>query len=218
MSDVRRFLLPDLGEGLTEAEMVAWHVAAGDTVTLNQVLAEVETEKAVVELPSPFAGTVVELLAQPGDTVAVGAPLVAVDTGGDTAEGERPNRRRCRCSWATARLVPLRAGARRRRGGDHRDHGGPPPGAERNGRPLAPHRCATQPARPGWTWRTWPATGPTASSPARIWPPIWNWNRWYRWPWARPVGRPARRCAASRSTWPKPWCAAWPRRPRPACS
>ena len=59
LSGVRHFLLPDLGEGLTEAEIVSWHVAAGDEVALNQVLVEVETEKAVVELPSPFAGTVV---------------------------------------------------------------------------------------------------------------------------------------------------------------
>ncbi len=138
MSDVRRFLLPDLGEGLTEAEVVAWHVAAGDTVTLNQVLAEVETEKAVVELPSPFAGTVVELLAQPGDTVAVGAPLVAVDTGGDTAEGAEaePEKVSVLVGYGPSDATPSRR--RRRRGGDHRDHGGPPPGAEPNGRPLAP--------------------------------------------------------------------------------
>ena len=84
MSDVRRFALPDLGEGLTEAEVVAWHVATGDTVTLNQVLVEVETEKAVVELPSPFAGTVVELLARRVRRWRVGAPLVAIDTGGGT--------------------------------------------------------------------------------------------------------------------------------------
>jgi 2-oxoisovalerate dehydrogenase E2 component (dihydrolipoyl transacylase) len=76
----RQFALPDLGEGLTEADLVAWHVAIGDTVALNQVLAEVETEKAVVELPSPFVGTVTELLAQPGETVRVGAPLIAIDT------------------------------------------------------------------------------------------------------------------------------------------
>ena len=80
MTDVRSFLLPDLGEGLTEAEVVAWHVAPGDTVQLNQVLVEVETEKAVVELPSPFAGTVIELAAAVGDTVAVGAPLISIET------------------------------------------------------------------------------------------------------------------------------------------
>jgi 2-oxoisovalerate dehydrogenase E2 component (dihydrolipoyl transacylase) len=76
----RPFVLPDLGEGLTEAELVAWHVAAGDGVTLNQVLVEVQTEKAVVELPSPFAGTVVELLAAAGESVRVGAPLITIET------------------------------------------------------------------------------------------------------------------------------------------
>lgn len=79
MSNVRRFCLPDLGEGLTEAEVVGWHVGPGDVVALNQALLEVETEKATVELPSPFAGTVVELCAAAGETVAVGSPLVAID-------------------------------------------------------------------------------------------------------------------------------------------
>ena len=91
MSDVRHFALPDLGEGLTEADIVAWHVAAGDEVALNQVLVEVETEKAVVELPSPFAGTVVELLAAVGETVEVGAPLIAIAT---AAVGPEQRRRR----------------------------------------------------------------------------------------------------------------------------
>jgi pyruvate dehydrogenase E2 component (dihydrolipoamide acetyltransferase) len=81
MTDVRSFLLPDLGEGLTEAEVVAWHVAPGDTIELNQTLVEVETAKAVVELPSPFAGAVVELFAAAGDTVEVGAPLISIETG-----------------------------------------------------------------------------------------------------------------------------------------
>ncbi|WP_458689736.1 dihydrolipoamide acetyltransferase family protein [Nocardia tengchongensis] len=72
------FRLPDLGEGLADAELVSWSVAIGDTVTLNQVIAEVETAKAQVALPSPYAGTVVELLAQPGDTVPVGAPLIRI--------------------------------------------------------------------------------------------------------------------------------------------
>jgi pyruvate dehydrogenase E2 component (dihydrolipoamide acetyltransferase) len=87
LTGVRQFLLPDLGEGLTEAEVVAWHVAPGDPVELNQVLVEVETAKAVVELPSPFAGTVLELLAQPGDTVDVGAPIIAIETGAGTGAG-----------------------------------------------------------------------------------------------------------------------------------
>jgi len=80
------FLLPDLGEGLTEAEIVAWHVQTGDTVTVDQPIVEVETAKAVVEVPVPFAGRVVALHGQPGDVVAVGAPLVTVDTADRFAE------------------------------------------------------------------------------------------------------------------------------------
>ena len=63
------FLLPDVGEGLTEAEIVSWRVAPGDTVDVNDVLVEIETAKSLVELPSPFAGTVGELLVAEGDTV-----------------------------------------------------------------------------------------------------------------------------------------------------
>jgi len=83
----RAFELPDLGEGLTEGEVVRWLVAPGDAVTLNQPLVEVETAKAAVELPSPFAGRVARLHAQEGDTVNVGAPLVTVevDDGGAAA-------------------------------------------------------------------------------------------------------------------------------------
>ena len=76
---VRDFALPDLGEGLTESELVSWHVAVGDTVELNQPLADVETAKALVELPSPFAGVVTRLYAEPGTTVQVGAPIVAFE-------------------------------------------------------------------------------------------------------------------------------------------
>jgi 2-oxoisovalerate dehydrogenase E2 component (dihydrolipoyl transacylase) len=75
------FTLPDVGEGLTEGEILRWHVAPGDTVTLNQIIVEIETAKAAVELPSPYAGVVTELLAEAGDTVAVGSPLIAIDTG-----------------------------------------------------------------------------------------------------------------------------------------
>ena len=80
------FLLPDLGEGLTEAEIVTWHVQAGDTVAVDQLIVEVETAKAMVEVPVPFAGRVTALHGQPGDVVAVGAPLVTVDTAGRLAE------------------------------------------------------------------------------------------------------------------------------------
>lgn len=79
---IAEFRLPDLGEGLTEAEVVQWLVAPGDTVSLNQTLAEVETAKAVVELPSPYEGVVSTLHAEAGETVAVGSPLIAFDVEG----------------------------------------------------------------------------------------------------------------------------------------
>jgi pyruvate dehydrogenase E2 component (dihydrolipoamide acetyltransferase) len=79
---LREFTLPDVGEGLTEAEIVTWQVEPGDTVTVNQVICEIETAKAAVELPSPWAGTVAALLAQPGETLEVGTPIIAIDTGG----------------------------------------------------------------------------------------------------------------------------------------
>ncbi|MFE4470297.1 dihydrolipoamide acetyltransferase family protein [Leifsonia sp. NPDC056824] len=85
---VKEFALPDLGEGLTESELVSWHVAVGDTVHLNQIIAEVETAKALVELPAPYAGTVSRLYVEPGVTVAVGEPLVAFEVEG--AAGSEP--------------------------------------------------------------------------------------------------------------------------------
>jgi len=84
------FPLPDVGEGLTEAEIVAWKVKPGDTVTVNQVLVEIETAKSLVELPSPFAGTVTELLAAEGDTVEVGSPIIRVDSAGGAIELQAP--------------------------------------------------------------------------------------------------------------------------------
>jgi pyruvate dehydrogenase E2 component (dihydrolipoamide acetyltransferase) len=83
----RVFPLPDLGEGLEEGEIVSWLVAEGDRVELNQPLVEVETAKATVEIPSPFAGTVTTLHGGAGDSVAVGAPLVTFDVrGGGVAD------------------------------------------------------------------------------------------------------------------------------------
>jgi 2-oxoisovalerate dehydrogenase E2 component (dihydrolipoyl transacylase) len=85
------FHLPDLGEGLPEAELVQWLVAPGDVVSLNQTIAEVETAKAVVELPSPYVGTVRELHAAPGDVVPVGSVLISYDVqAGATATDAEP--------------------------------------------------------------------------------------------------------------------------------
>ncbi|MDO8383102.1 MAG: dihydrolipoamide acetyltransferase family protein [Microbacterium sp.] len=83
------FLLPDVGEGLTEAEIVTWRVAPGDEVKVNDVLVEIETAKSLVELPSPFAGTVSELLAGEGETVNVGAPIITIGEAG--ADAPPPN-------------------------------------------------------------------------------------------------------------------------------
>ena len=79
---MRTFNLPDLGEGLSEAEIVNWHVSAGDRVVADQPLVSVETDKAVVEVPSPFTGTVVMLHAKPGDIVQIGKPIADFDDAG----------------------------------------------------------------------------------------------------------------------------------------
>jgi 2-oxoisovalerate dehydrogenase E2 component (dihydrolipoyl transacylase) len=79
MAELKEFRLPDVGEGLTEADIVAWHVKPGDQVEVNQIIVEIETAKAVVELPSPWDGTVAQLLAEEGQTVDVGDPIIAVD-------------------------------------------------------------------------------------------------------------------------------------------
>lgn len=79
------FPLPDVGEGLTEAEIVSWRVKPGDTVSVNQIVCEIETAKSLVELPSPFEGVVHELLAAEGDTVLVGTPIISVEGEGGAA-------------------------------------------------------------------------------------------------------------------------------------
>jgi pyruvate dehydrogenase E2 component (dihydrolipoamide acetyltransferase) len=85
MAKLQHFKLPDVGEGLTEADIIKWHVHPGDTVEVNQTIVEIETAKAVVELPCPFEGVVAELLVEEGQTVDVGVPIIAVDVApGDT--------------------------------------------------------------------------------------------------------------------------------------
>ncbi|UKA60128.1 dihydrolipoamide acetyltransferase family protein [Arthrobacter sp. FW306-2-2C-D06B] len=105
---IKEFRLPDLGEGLTESEILSWKVSVGDTVTLNQVIAEVETAKAVVELPSPFAGTVAALHEQAGSVVEVGKPIVSfeVDDDGTAPSAAGPGE-------ATSTASPAEAVAKR---------------------------------------------------------------------------------------------------------
>ncbi|MGH3516758.1 MAG: dihydrolipoamide acetyltransferase family protein [Haloechinothrix sp.] len=88
MPDFKRFLLPDAGEGLTEAEILNWHVKPGDEVQVNQIIVEIETAKAAVELPCPWAGVVAELLSEPGQTVEVGTPILTIDV--DPGGGAAP--------------------------------------------------------------------------------------------------------------------------------
>ncbi len=89
---VNKFNLPDVGEGLTEAEIVSWNVKPGDTVAINDILCEIETAKSLVELPSPFAGTVTELLVPEGVTVDVGTPIISVSdaVSGDPTPADVP--------------------------------------------------------------------------------------------------------------------------------
>ncbi len=95
MTELKEFKLPDAGEGLTEADIVAWHVKPGDQVEDGQIIVEVETAKAVVELPSPWDGTVARLLAEEGQTVEVGVPIIAIEVAG-AADGGPADRSRFR--------------------------------------------------------------------------------------------------------------------------
>jgi 2-oxoisovalerate dehydrogenase E2 component (dihydrolipoyl transacylase) len=89
MPRLQQFKLPDLGEGLTEGEILRWMVKAGDTITLNQPIVEVETAKAAVEVPSPYAGVVHEIHHEAGEVVDVGSPIITVDT--DPSAGPLPS-------------------------------------------------------------------------------------------------------------------------------
>src|ERR671911_209446 len=124
----RVFNLPDLGEGLEDAEIVEWKVAEGDTVALNQPLVEVNTAKALVEIPSPVAGVVTSLHGQAGDVVKVGAPLVTF-----AVEGEEPTE------------APAAAGADEPEEGTGRGRRGRPRAGDGVGRSDPFGRCSGHP-------------------------------------------------------------------------
>jgi 2-oxoisovalerate dehydrogenase E2 component (dihydrolipoyl transacylase) len=110
MSDIKEFKLPDVGEGLTEADIVRWHVQPGDQVIVNQIIVEIETAKAVVELPSPYAGVVASLLVPEGATADVGTPIISVNVGDPTsaspASAKTPEQATQRAISETEDLVP----------------------------------------------------------------------------------------------------------------
>jgi 2-oxoisovalerate dehydrogenase E2 component (dihydrolipoyl transacylase) len=144
----RSFQLPDVGEGLTEAEIVTWKVAVGDTVTINQPLVDIETAKATVELPSPYEGTVVALLAAPGEVVDVGASIITIETGGDAAPAAQGAATEAAAAPAERTAVLVGYGVateetptrRHRRGG-----ASPPPPPVRPATPVAPATPAAAP-------------------------------------------------------------------------
>src|SRR6202050_3643173 len=90
MLELKQFKLPDVGEGLTEADIVKWHVQPGDKITINQIIVEIETAKAVVELPSPYEGVVAGLLVPEGETADVGTPIISVEVGPDAGSEQPP--------------------------------------------------------------------------------------------------------------------------------
>ncbi len=150
MPNELKFCLPDLGEGLTEGEVLRWLVATGDTVAVNQPLVEVETAKAAVELPSPYPGTVVALHASVGDLLPVGAPLVTIasEAGADAAAEAPPSEAPIADSLPAEGSGPLLVGygvteaatRRRRRVGAPSPHGTERPEAGPPGEPVKPVR------------------------------------------------------------------------------
>ncbi|HEX2320855.1 MAG TPA: dihydrolipoamide acetyltransferase family protein [Streptosporangiaceae bacterium] len=90
MPELKQFKLPDVGEGLTEADIVKWLVQPGDAITINQIIVEIETAKALVELPSPYEGVVQDLLVPEGETADVGTPIISVNVGAEAADDGLP--------------------------------------------------------------------------------------------------------------------------------
>jgi pyruvate dehydrogenase E2 component (dihydrolipoamide acetyltransferase) len=145
----RQFSLPDLGEGLTESEIVAWKVSVGDTVKLNQIIAEVETAKALVELPSPFAGVVSQLFADEGATVRVGEPIVEFDVDGGDVENPRSTQESEAAATAASDGVPAEL--------DAELSPATPPPAERQGVLVGSGPKVESGGRPSRRARAWTA-------------------------------------------------------------
>jgi len=122
---IRTFLLPDPGEGLEEAEIVAWRVSEGDTIAINDVLVEIETSKSLVELPSPYAGTVTSLLVAEATMVEVGTPIVLIDDGEDGDGGDAPaepaSEKEPQEQLLVGHVTPEQGSRRRRRGQSEAD-------------------------------------------------------------------------------------------------
>ncbi|MDR5699351.1 dihydrolipoamide acetyltransferase family protein [Agromyces aerolatus] len=168
MSEIR-FPLPDVGEGLTEAEIVQWRVAPGDRIALDQVFVEIETAKSLVELPSAFEGVVAELLVEEGATVDVGTPILVISTDADeptTGDAAEPG------SAAEPASAPDPAAAADGGGAVLVGHGSSGPAQSRRRRHAAPgaaHQklAATAPAIPPVVEQVVPVTPPAPTEGTR---------------------------------------------------
>ena len=194
MPDYKRFLLPDTAEGLTDAEILAWHVKPGDDVKVNQIIVEIETAKAAVELPCPFAGRVTELLVDAGQTVDVGTPIIVIDidpNGAAAPSTARPSRSGCP-TWSVTGSRQVTAQAPRPRRTPTATPARPPrsrwsavtavadplrssrPSRSRRSRAAVTcrwpsRRSASWPRNWASTCTRWPAPARPARSPVRTW-------------------------------------------------
>ena len=151
----KEFRLPDVGEGLTEADIVSWHVKPGDTVTINQIIVDIETAKAVVELPSPYAGTVTALLVEEGQTIDVGTPIIAVDVPGAGDASPAPAQPAGQEKQAPQARQPVLVG-----------YGVKPGSTSRRPRKRPPTRPGSYPATPSAPPTGGPPGGGQAGGPA----------------------------------------------------
>ena len=128
MTELKQFKLPDVGEGLTEAEIVTWHVKPGDQVEDGQVIVDIEAAKGVVELPSPWDGVVTRLLAEEGQTVDVGAPIIVIQIGAAPNEPAASGPVQEKTDFAERAVVPAPAPADQPAAGE--PQGGQPQGGQ----------------------------------------------------------------------------------------
>jgi len=146
MAELRQFRLPDVGEGLTEAEIVKWHVQPGDTISVNQIIVDIETAKAVVELPSPYEGVVADLLVPEGTSADVGTPIISVQVG---AAGQGPAQPAAASTTPAGSAADGRPPARPGAGGNGASASaaqqGPSPAEIETGIPTPPAEGAVEP-------------------------------------------------------------------------
>ena len=203
--------MPDIGEGIAEVELVAWHVQPGDAVTEDQSLADVMTDKATVEIPSPVAGTVLALGGKLGEVMAVGSELIRIEVeGAGNVRNRREQPRRRRARPQRRRRLSLRQDERNRRQQARRERGRqhhrrrpcPPPtrrGPSRATSPSPPLQCA---AAPG-IWVSNCSSCPAAARQAALRMRTSTHTPGRKWPWATPRavrhGRAERRRALRRA-------------------